>query len=216
MRQHHRLHIVENVDSGAATKEAQGAFHAAKKRAHGLAEREFQVERARVAHHHHEGADPARAARQCEAEVGPIHLRRRAWLEVQCEERLLLGVRAQLPKPLAHDGDATAIAEGAQALQHRWRTHLWRVAQDLPDGPVVGQEQTRARCHCALDGAIAIEHLAYCLARDLEPTGDGADTKIFGVGQTEHLGSPLGEQIFVSAHGLHPGRACCARCDSAD
>jgi len=103
--------------------------------------------------------------------------------------------------------------EGAQTLQHRGRTHLW-CRSGLAGWPRRRARADAGAAPCALDGAIAVEHLPYCLARDLEPTRDSADAEIFGIGQTEHLGRRC-ENSSSSALMAAPWASVCARCNSA-
>ncbi len=88
VREHHRLHVVEDVDGGRPAEECQAVLHASEERAHALAHRELDVEQAGVAEHGDERAHSSRDAGQREAEVGPVDLHGFAWGELQGEERL--------------------------------------------------------------------------------------------------------------------------------
>ena len=117
VREHDRLHVVEDVGSGDAAEELEAALHTAQERAHCLAERELEVEVARVARDHHERGHPSRASGQREPEVGPVDLERRAGLEVEREERFLRRPRTQFAHAVAQDRDAAGVPDRPEPLE---------------------------------------------------------------------------------------------------
>jgi hypothetical protein len=81
------------------------------------------------------------------------------------------------------------------------RLHLGRLAEDLADRSVEGQQQLCPRHRCALLArAITVEEFADRLARHLEPARDRTDAQSFGVRQAQHIGAALGVWIVLSAH----------------
>src|SRR5690606_28802138 len=101
---------------GDAAEELEATLHAAQEVAHRLAQRELEVEVARVARDHHERGHASRAARQREPEVRPVDLERLARLEVERQERFLGRTWAQLADPVAPDRDAAGVAERPESL----------------------------------------------------------------------------------------------------
>ena len=126
--------MLSKMSTVVAAEEAQAPLHAAQEGAHRLAEREFEVEVARVAERHDEGAHAPRAAGQREAEVGPVHLHGGAGLEVEREEGLALAAAAAGAGAVAQDGDAARVAERPQPLEHGGRlisgvsSSNWRIS----------------------------------------------------------------------------------------
>src|SRR6202522_790941 len=130
VRRHDRLHVVEDVGDGRSLIETRAPIHAAKERAHRLADRELDVEAARVAENGDERADATWDAGQREAEVGPVHLDCLTRREVEREKRLALSAGTQTPEAVAQDRDAARVAEGALTLELCGGEHLGRAVDD--------------------------------------------------------------------------------------
>src|SRR5258708_3111489 len=193
VREHDGLHVVEDVDGGGAPVEAQAAVHASQERAHRLADREFDVEITGVAENGDERADASGNAGQCEAEVGPVHLHRLAWREVERQERLAMSARAKTPETVAQDRDASGVPEWPQALEYSRREHLGRVVEDRPDGRLIRVEDRASRLgggfrRCAMPA----QDLADGLSRHAETLGDRAHRDALDEAETEHLGDAPG------------------------
>jgi len=139
--EHDGTHVVEHVDMGDPTVEATRALHATKERPLRLAEREFQVQHARVREHHHERAHTPRAAGEREPEVGPVDLGDLRRCVLEREEHLACGTRPKLPREVAYDSDAAAVPQGAKALEDARRAHFGRVGQHRADGVAIRIER---------------------------------------------------------------------------
>ncbi len=113
VRGHDGLHVVEDVGQGRSAIEARAPLHATQERPHRLADRELDVELARVAEDGDERAHAAGNPWQREAEVSPVDLHRLARREVQRQERLAMSARTQTAKASAQDRDAARVAQGA-------------------------------------------------------------------------------------------------------
>src|SRR2546427_4997175 len=187
--EHHRFHIIEDIDDGAAAVEAQAVFHAAQERRDRLADGELDVEVARVAERHHEGADAAWAAGEREAEVGPVDLHGGAGLEVESEEGLARVGRAQAGQVVAQDGDAAGIAERAQTLEHRRGSHLRRVGEEPLQLGLEAIEQRSALRRSRLSARIrcAAEEPAHRPARHREPSRDRTHALALDQREPQHL-----------------------------
>ena len=181
VREHHRLHVVEDVDGGDPAEEGQSAIHAAQECAHGLADGEFNVEIARVAERHHEGAHAPRAAGQRKAEVGPVHLDGGAGFEIEGEKRLARRARSERAQPVAHDADTTLVAQDAQPLEDGGRAQLGCVVDELANGRQIRIEDRRARrrrgcgARLVLGSQCAAEDLPNPSTRQMDLLGDGAN-----------------------------------------
>src|SRR6478609_7715 len=133
VREHDGFHVVEDAGSGDAAEESECSVHAAQERAHGLADRELDVQHARVRQCRDERADAAWATRQSVAKVGPVNLQRRSGREVERQKRFRVSLRAQSAKPVANDRDAACVTQWSQPLEYGRRLHLWRLVEQLAD-----------------------------------------------------------------------------------
>ena len=211
VREHDGLHVVEDVDGGGAPEEAQAPVHASQEGAHGLADRELDVEMTRVAEDGDERADAPGDAGQREAEVGPVHLHRLARREVERQERLAMSVGSKTPEAVAQDRDAAGVPERAQPLEHGGREHLGRVVEDRADRWLVRIEDRAS----GLGGrfgrySMPAEDLADGLSRHAQTLGDRAHGDALDEAETQapRRRGPRGrapslrsDQAKVAAHG---------------
>jgi len=124
--EHDGLHVVEDVGMSAAAEEDERSVHGAQEGAHGLAERELEVQVARVPEHGDERADTPWHPRQRESEIRPVDEKDLARLIVHGQVDLRIGAAAGGARDRARwsarpNNRARADARGSAATSVRAR-----------------------------------------------------------------------------------------------